>query len=114
MPPDDAIRLRHMIEAAKSAQQFVAGRSRGDLDSDLMLLFAVVRSIEIVGEAASRISPDARMGLPTIPWAEIVSTRNRLAHAYFDIDADILWKTVTVEIPELLALLSQADGRFGL
>ena len=111
MPPDDVIRLRHMIDAAKSAQQFVAGRSRGDLDSDSMLLFALVRAIEIVGEAASRISPDARMALPSIPWAEIISMRNRPAHGYFDIDADILWKTATVEIPELLALLSRAYGR---
>ena len=113
MPPDDVIRLRHMIDAAESAQQFVAGRSRGDLDSHSMLLFAPVRAIEIVGEAASRISPDARMALPSIPWAEIISMRNRLAHGYFDIDADILWKTATVEIPELLALLSRAYGRSG-
>ena len=106
MRPDDAIRLRHMPDAARSAQEFAAGRSRGDLETDKMLLFAVVRAIEIVGEAASRISAETRSATPSIPWPEIVAMRNRLIHAYFDVDLDILWKTVTIEIPDLAALLS--------
>jgi uncharacterized protein with HEPN domain len=92
MPPDDAIRLRHMLDAARSAQEFATGRSRGDLATDKMLTFAVVRAIEILGEAASRISAETRLAEPSIPWAEIVAMRNRLIHAYFDVDLDILWK----------------------
>ncbi|MBF0333239.1 MAG: DUF86 domain-containing protein [Alphaproteobacteria bacterium] len=105
MKPDDLIRIRHMIEAGESASRFVAGRQRDDLDGHEMLRFALVRAIEIIGEAAARISPETRAEVPSVPWFAIVSMRNRLIHAYFDIDHDILWKTVTEEIPDLLPLL---------
>ncbi len=86
MPPEDAIRIGHMIEAAEAAAGFIAGRQRSDLDSDRMLLFALVRAIEIIGEAASKLSPDARAAMPSVPWANVVAMRHRLVHAYFDID----------------------------
>lgn len=105
MHPHDKIRIRHMIEAAQAAQQFVAGRQRDDLDTDQMLLFALVRAIEIIGEAASRVTPVTQAELALVPWSAIVSMRNRLIHAYFDIDRVIVWKTVTEEIPLLLARL---------
>ena len=94
-----------MIDAAETTQRFIAGR-RGDLDGDQMMLFALVRAVEIIGEAASRVTPETRSATPTMPWASIVGTRNRLIQAYFDVDRDILWRTVTEEIPELLARLS--------
>lgn len=94
-----------MVEAAESALQFAAGRTRQDLDRDRMLLFALTRAIEILGEAASKISEESRVELPLIPWSRIVAMRNRLVHAYFDIDRNILWRTVTEELPELLRLL---------
>lgn len=90
-----------MVEAADAALRFVAGRQAADLDRDQMLLFALVRAIEIIGEAASRVSPEARERLPTVPWPAVVAMRNRLIHAYFDIDRRILWKTATEEIPQL-------------
>jgi len=83
----------------------MAGRQRDDLESDRMLLFAVVRAIEVLGEAASRISAELRERAPDVPWAAIVATRNRLIHGYFDIDSTVVWKTVTEEIPELLSTL---------
>ncbi|MBK9444774.1 MAG: DUF86 domain-containing protein [Betaproteobacteria bacterium] len=101
MPPEDRIRLRHMLEAIENASSFITERKRGDLDSDKMLLFALVRCVEIVGEAASRLSGNAQDSAPTIPWAAIVGMRNRLIHAYFDVDTEIVWKTVTVEFPAL-------------
>lgn len=102
MQPEDRIRLQHMIEAAQAATRFVEGRHRPDLDSDQMLLFAVVRAIEIVGEAASRVSTDGRDSAPDIPWAAIVGMRNRVVHAYFSIDREIVWITATRELPQLL------------
>ncbi len=78
MQRDDRIRPRHMIEAAEDALRFVDGRARADLDSDRMLLFAVVRVIEIVGEAASRMSSTARADHAAIPWSAIIAMRNRL------------------------------------
>jgi len=105
MRAEDRVRLLHMIEAAENAVQFVSNRQRSELDTDRMLQFALVRAIEIVGEAASKVSDDTRSAHAGIPWKAIVGMRNRLVHAYFEINADILWVAATVEIPALLAQL---------
>ena len=102
MRTEDRLRLRHMIEAAESAVQFMAGRSRADLDTDRMLLFAVVRAIEVVGEAASKLSEEFRAAHPSIPWRAIIGMRNRLIHAYFDIDTETVWETTMQELPPIL------------
>ena len=105
MRAEDRIRLRHMVEAAESAVQFIAGRQRPDLEEDRMLLFALVHAIEILGEAASRITDETRATYPGIPWRAIIGMRNRLIHAYFAINTTIVWQTVTQEIPVLLPQL---------
>ncbi len=99
MTPDDLVRLQHIVEALNSAIRFAEGRQRSDLDSDDMLRFALVRAIEIAGEAASRISVETRNELADLPWNSMVGMRNRLVHAYFDVDCDILWTTVTEAAP---------------
>jgi len=68
---------------------------------------SLVKSIEILGEAASRVSPEARAECPNVPWTDIVAMRNRLIHAYFDINRDIVWHTVTEEFPPLIADLEK-------
>jgi uncharacterized protein with HEPN domain len=93
-----------MIEAAETAQRFIAGRQRADIDTDEQLRFALAQAVLIVGEAASRISAETRSAI-ALPWADIMYMRNRLVHAYFDIDHNIVWKTVTEDIPPLLSLL---------
>jgi uncharacterized protein with HEPN domain len=70
-----------------------------------MLLFAIIRAIEVVGEAASKVSNETKNAAPDVPWIAIVGLRNRLIHGYFDIDTDVVWKTVTEEIPALLRSL---------
>jgi uncharacterized protein with HEPN domain len=105
MAPEDRVRLQHMVDAARSAQRFLSGRQRADLDGDEMLRFAVVRAIEIIGEAASRVSHAARAELPAVPWPAVIGMRNRMVHAYFDIDHDVVWRTVQVELPALLSWL---------
>jgi uncharacterized protein with HEPN domain len=105
MPPEDRIRILHMIEAAESAVNFVTGRQRADLNSDQMLLFALVRAIEVVGEAAGRVTESTQKAVADIPWSLVVSMRNRLIHAYFDVDNDVVWKTATEELPALLPKL---------
>lgn len=111
MRPDDRIRLRHMIDAGEAIGEFVSGRARRDLDSDRMLLFAVVRAIEVMGEAAARLSDETRARVTTVPWKAIVGMRNRIIHAYWDIDTEIVWKTAVEEVPALLPLLRAAlDG----
>lgn len=104
----DAIRLRHMLDAALEAQSFVIGKSRIDLDGDRMLVLSLVKSIEIIGEAATKVSDEARSDNPVIPWQDITAMRNRLIHAYFDINLDIVWDTVTEELPPLIYKLKSA------
>lgn len=106
MQPEDRVRIQHMIGAAESTARFLAGRQRQDLDQDEMLCFALTRAIEIIGEAASRVSHEAQDALPNVPWKEVTGMRNRLAHAYFDIDLDILWRTAREAVPDLLEKLS--------
>jgi uncharacterized protein with HEPN domain len=102
-----------MIEAFEAVRDFVAGRTRCDLETDRMLAFALVRAIEIVGEAASKVSAPTRETAPEIPWPLIVSMRNRLIHAYFDVDHDVVWKCATEELPELLPRLRALVGDAG-
>ena len=100
-----------MIDAAETIAAFVTGRRRVDLDTDRMLLFALIRAIEIMGEAAARLSPETRAAETTMPWASMIGMRNRVIHAYFDIDTDILWRTVTEEIPKLKPVLTDLADR---
>jgi uncharacterized protein with HEPN domain len=97
-----------MVEAAEAAQRFIGSRQRADLDTDEMLLFAVVRALEIIGEAASKVSVEGRARLTSVPWADIIAMRHRVVHAYFEIDRTIVWRTVTEEIPPLLSTLRSA------
>ncbi|HMM28262.1 MAG TPA: DUF86 domain-containing protein [Aggregatilineaceae bacterium] len=96
----DKIRLRHMLDAAHHAQAFVHGRSIWN--TDRQLTFALTRAIEIIGEAA-QVSTGCRDAYPGIPWTAIVGMRNRLIHAYFDMDHDRLWATVQHALPDLIA-----------
>ena len=81
------------------------GRTRDDLDLDRQLVLALGKSIEIVGEAASRVTASSRQDLPQIPWDQIIGMRNRLVHAYFDINLDILWTTAQEDLSKLIDLL---------
>jgi uncharacterized protein with HEPN domain len=101
MRPDDRVRILHMRDACLSVERFVLGRSRPDLDQDEMLSFALVRALEIIGEASARVSAEVRQSESSIPWREAVDIRNRLIHAYFDVDLDILWRTALDDIPAL-------------
>jgi len=109
MRKDDAIRLQHMLEAARLALSFSAGKDRSDLDSDKMLVLALVKSIEMIGEAASKVSLEGRVACPGVPWQDIVAMRNRLIHAYFDINLDIVWSTLIHDLPSLIVELEKAS-----
>jgi uncharacterized protein with HEPN domain len=111
MHKDDLIRLRHMLDAACEAVDFAQNSHREDLDGDRKLTLALVKDIEIIGEAAYQISEDTRRRLPDISWDDIIGMRHRLVHAYFDINLDILWKTVRNDLPPLVQILSEALGK---
>lgn len=105
MRPDDLIRLRHMADAAREAIDFVRGRSRNTLDHDLQLVWALTKAVEIIGEAANQMAESSRSEVPGLPWEDIINMRHRLVHAYFDINLDILWKTVQEDLPSLISIL---------
>ncbi|MDX1994349.1 MAG: HepT-like ribonuclease domain-containing protein [bacterium] len=107
MKEDDLIRLRHMLEAAHTVAMFAAGESRASLDNDLKLTFALVHAIQIIGEAAFKISKESRDEQPQIPWSKIIGMRHVLVHDYFDIDRDLVWSTVTKSIPDLIGELEK-------
>lgn len=90
MEMNDSIRLKHMLEAARICLQFSNGRLRIDFEKDQMVSFAAIRALEIFGEAASRISNKFQKAHTHIPWRAIIAMHNRLIHAYFDIDYDIV------------------------
>jgi uncharacterized protein with HEPN domain len=107
-PPDD-IRLRHLTTAAEKAVSYAAERSREDLDSDELLRLALTKLVEIVGEAAKQISDRTRDKYPDVPWSAAARMRDRLVHHYFDINLDVLWSTVTQDLPALLEQLPRPD-----
>ena len=100
-----------MLEAIGDAQSFMLGRKRPDLDNDKMLVYAVLRAVEIVGEAASKVTAGTQAAVPQIPWPAIVGMRNRLVHAYARVDLDIVWKTVQQDIPPLKTAIEVALAR---
>ena len=105
MRKDDQIRLRHMLDAAREAVSFARGRIRNDLETDRQLVLSLVKDIEIIGEAAAQVNESTRLRNPEIPWQTIVAMRNRLVHAYFSINLDIVWQTVQQDLPPLIARL---------
>ena len=108
MRPDDEVRLRHLTESAETAIRFVVGRTRSDLDGDEMLRLALTKLVEIVGEAAKQVTPATQASLPDVPWSAASRMRDRLVHHYFDIDLDVLWKTISEDLPALLDALGRS------
>ena len=99
---DDRVRLQHMIDHAEEAVELSRGKDREALESDRLLQLALTRLVEIVGEAAARVSPAGRQQFPGIPWQEIVGLRNRLVHGYNAVDLDILWSIVQIDLQPLV------------
>ena len=97
-----SVRLHHMLDSAQEAIALSKGRSRADLDTDRLLNLSLVRLLEILGEAANRISKEEQALYSEIPWSQVISLRNRLIHGYDAVDFDILWAIVTKDLPPLV------------
>jgi uncharacterized protein with HEPN domain len=91
-----------MRDYAREATDMVQGRTRASLDSDRMLNLALVRLLEILGEAANRVPSEVRSRFAQIPWPQLISLRNRLIHGYDQVDLDIVWQIVARDLPSLL------------
>ena len=110
MESKDLIRLKHMRDSTEAILSFAKGRQRAALNKDRLFQSAVLRELEIIGEAAGQVSEKTKKKFSTIPWKELVGLRNRLIHAYFDVDLDIVWKTIREYLPPFLKELQQAVG----
>lgn len=107
MSEADNIRIRHILDAAREAVAFAKGRSRADLDSDRKLSLSLVRLLEIIGEAAKGISQEFRDSHSDLPWKSVIGMRDKLIHGYFDVNLDVVWETVTQDLPSLIAQLEK-------
>jgi uncharacterized protein with HEPN domain len=96
-----------MLDFSRQAVDFMRKRRRSDMDTDAMLALAVTRLIELIGEAARKVSPALREQYPAIPWPLIIGTRDRLAHGYIDVDYDIIWRIVRDNLPPLIKQLEK-------
>ena len=105
MPRDDTAYLLDMLVAAQDAVSFAEGMSYAEFLGDRRTQLSILKSVEIVGEAAARLSENTRNAHRSIPWPEIIGMRNRLVHVYFDIDLPLVWDTVCNDLPVLITQL---------
>ena len=104
MRHDDAL-LLDMLLAAREAAELASGVTFDSFEKNRALQLAIMKAVEIVGEAASRVSADTRAMHSEIPWSGIIGMRNRLVHGYFDVNLARVWETVAQDIPRLIAQL---------
>ena len=101
----DELRLRNMRDAANSARKIASGRTRELLETDEMFNYAILHLVQIIGEAANQVTPETRDRLPNLKWRQMIAMRNRIIHAYDDLDLDIVWNTVINDLPTLISEL---------
>jgi uncharacterized protein with HEPN domain len=105
---DDLPYLKHISDAISKIEEYVKNMKREKFLKDAKTQDAVVRELEVIGEATKRLSRETRQRYPEIPWAEVAGTRDRLIHAYFDVDLDEVWNTVRGDIPRLKITIEKA------
>ncbi len=106
-PLDDPDRMRHMLEASEKALRLAKGKKRTDFQQDELLQLALTRLVEMVGEAAARITQQTRDRHKKIPWPDIIGTRNRIVHDYYMVNLDVLWEIVTHDLRPLVSSLKR-------
>jgi uncharacterized protein with HEPN domain len=106
-PKNDYVYIGHMIDNANKAISFIAELNRADFDQDEQLRLAVTHLLQIVGEAARRVSIEFREAHPEIPWKAIVGMRSKVVHDYFSVDDDVIWDTIKNDLPALVQALER-------
>lgn len=104
---DDQVYLKHMLDHAREAVEMVAGKTQADLARHRMLELALIRLVEIIGEAATRVGNEMKSSNPQVPWREIIGMRNRLTHGYDTVDLKVLWDTILEDLPPLISDLEK-------
>ena len=101
----DEVYLLDILIAARKALRFVEGIDQNEFEDNEIIQNAVMRPLEVIGEASARISKEFRKEHPEIPWREMVGLRNRLIHEYFRIDFSAVWDTIHKDLPELIEII---------
>lgn len=104
---DDTVPLRHMLDHAREIIDMSSGWSEADLPRERWLNLALVRLVEIIGEAANRVSKETQCAHADIPWAQIIGMRNRVIHGYDKVNFTILWDVIQFDLPPLIAQLER-------
>jgi uncharacterized protein with HEPN domain len=102
MPKDEIVYVGHMLDKAQEALSLVRAKTRQDYDNDTALRLALTHLIQVIGEAARRVSPKFRERHPHIPWDAIAGMRSKIVHDYMNVDEDIVWDSVTQELQPLI------------
>jgi uncharacterized protein with HEPN domain len=98
---DDQLYLGHMLDVSRQAMAKVEGLDRSEFDADENLRLALAHLIQMIGEAARRVSPATCASHPQLPWTEIIGMRHKIVHDYLGVDFDIVWEVVTADLPQL-------------
>jgi uncharacterized protein with HEPN domain len=104
---EDGVYLGHMLDMTRKAVRAVASKSRAHYDGDEILRLGLTHLVQVIGEAARKVSGEFRDQHPEIPWRKIVGMRHRIVHDYMQVDEDILWQVVTDDLPSLLPQLEK-------
>jgi uncharacterized protein with HEPN domain len=101
MKKDDSVYLRHIIDAFMQIEDYMDGVSYDEFISNKLLQDGVIRQLEVMGEAARNLSEDLRCEYPQIPWRQMIGLRNRMIHAYFNVNLQIIWEIIQGDLPDL-------------
>jgi uncharacterized protein with HEPN domain len=107
MSQDDSLYFAHMLDMARKAVSKTRRIDRDVYDGDENLRLALTHLVQVIGEAARRVSTEGRASHPEIPWFEITGMRSKIVHNYMDVDEDVVWEVVTQDLPQLIAMLEK-------
>jgi len=105
MPQGDLLYLGHMLDVSIQAVEKIRGKNWEDFDEDENLRLALAHLVQMIGEAARRVSPQSQQTYSQIPWSDVIGMRHKIVHDYLDVDFDVVWEVVTRDLPELISLL---------
>jgi uncharacterized protein with HEPN domain len=98
--------LQDMLDNAKRALQFIAGMEYKAFEKDEKTVYAVIRAVEIIGEAAKNVPPEVQKKYPNVPWRDISGMRDKLVHRYFGVNMEVVWQTVNEDLPFIIDVIA--------